>query len=124
MSKPRNLDFTSRGEWDTLREEWARFQKAVHKLAKEKGFYEEPRRPLESLMLIVSEVAEAAEELRVGSKPIYRVGPKYEGTAVELADTVIRIMDLAEYEGWGVVDAMVLKHEFNKTRPYKHGKKV
>ena len=42
---------------------------------------------------------------------------------VELADVVIRILDMAEARGWRVAEAMVAKHEFNRSREWKHGGK-
>lgn len=38
----------------------------VHATAKEKGWWDQPRNPLEIHMLIVSEIAEATEEARKG----------------------------------------------------------
>lgn len=52
---------------------------------------------------------------------------KPEGFLVELADAVIRIADLAylvsDDEGLFLADALEIKHEYNRTRPYKHGRK-
>ena len=42
---------------------------------------------------------------------------------VELADAIIRIMDAVRARGWRVAEAIVAKHEYNKTRPFKHGGK-
>ena len=63
----------------------------------------------------------ALEALRKGNNPDEHC-PQFSGAEVELADVVIRIMDMAEARGWNVAGAIVAKHEFNKTRPYKHGK--
>lgn len=51
--------------------------------------------------------------------------PKYkpEGFLVELADAVIRIGDLVFLLGGDLQAAIAEKHEYNRTRPYKHGKK-
>lgn len=49
---------------------------------------------------------------------------KMEGIPSELADVVIRVMDMCEYYGIDLEAALMEKHEFNKTRPYKHGGKV
>ena len=78
-------------------------------------------------MLIVSELAEAVEELRDGFAPdetYYSDGGKPEGFAVELADAVIRSYDLAEMLGLDLDARISEKLEFNKTRGYKHGKTV
>lgn len=40
----------------------------------------------------------------------------------ELADVIIRILDMAEAKDWNIAKAIIEKHEYNKTRPYKHGK--
>lgn len=76
-------------------------------------------------MLIVSEIAEATEEVRKGNDGTY-FGPsgKPEGQAIELADAVIRIMDYCEFVGIDLEEAIRLKHEYNKTRPYRHGGKA
>jgi len=48
---------------------------------------------------------------------------KPEGEAVELADAVIRIMDYFESKGWDLEHVIELKHDYNKTRSYRHGGK-
>jgi len=98
-------------EWQTI----------VHMLAKEKGWYETERTPLEYHMLIVSEVAEATEAVRSGQPPTNTGKP--EGEMIELADAVIRIMDYFEYRGFDLEGAIRTKHEYNKTRPHRHGGK-
>ena len=49
---------------------------------------------------------------------------KPEGVAIELADCIIRILDYCEYAGIDIEKAISLKHEYNKTRPYRHGGKI
>ena len=41
----------------------------------------------------------------------------------EIADTVIRIFDMCEGFGIDLERHIELKLEYNRTRPYKHGKK-
>lgn len=50
---------------------------------------------------------------------------KPDGYLVELADTVIRIFDEVGSRGLGkeFVEVLLEKHEYNKTRPFKHGNK-
>lgn len=48
---------------------------------------------------------------------------KPEGFGVELADAVIRIADLAYLCGIDLGQLVLEKHEYNKTRPAKHGRK-
>ena len=99
-------------------------QKMVHQLAVEKGWYDPPKSDLESIMLMVSELSEAVEEVRKGSAGTYHVDGKPEGVAIELADCVIRIMDYCESRGINLQAAIFEKHDYNKSRPYRHGKKI
>ena len=46
---------------------------------------------------------------------------KPEGVAVELADCMIRILDYCGHAGIDIEEAIRIKHEYNKTRPYRHG---
>lgn len=116
-----------------------------HNLAKEKGWHDVPRSPLEALCLIHSEISEACEEVRAG-RPLDKTlvtefldsrtakcrlhdrsdGPELKpfGFPIELADAVIRIADLCGELGIDLEEAIRVKHEYNKTRPYRHGKKV
>lgn len=48
---------------------------------------------------------------------------KPEGELIELADAVIRIADTCENRGWDLEQAIQMKMQYNKTRPYKHGGK-
>ena len=49
---------------------------------------------------------------------------KPEGIAVEMADCIIRILDWCGKEGVDIDAIIRMKHEYNTTRPYKHGGKV
>jgi hypothetical protein len=107
----------------------------------------------EKLDLIHSEISEALEELRKGHDPlkvyysqtfkhedrevihysseqeweivdgVRRPLLKPEGFIIELADAVIRIGDLVYLLGGDLEGSIAEKHDYNRTRPYKHGKK-
>ena len=49
---------------------------------------------------------------------------KPEGIAVEMIDCVIRILDWCAKEGVDVDNLLQMKHEYNRTRPYRHGGKL
>lgn len=46
------------------------------------------------------------------------------GLPIELADAMIRIMDLAEYLGIDLADAIMVKADYNRGRPAMHGGKA
>lgn len=49
---------------------------------------------------------------------------KPEGIASEFADTIIRILDTAYHENIPVIEALIYKHQYNLTRPHRHGSKT
>ncbi len=110
----------------------------VHKTAVEKGFWDHadadhrewaqglkrlqrghsfqgtnPSIVPEKLMLVVTEVSEAMEAYRDDDHAAF---------VEELADTVIRILDLAAYTCSDLDRAVVVKMEKNKLRPHLHGR--
>jgi len=91
-------------------------QQEVHAQAKRNGFHQHPRGcgVAVSLALIASEAFEALAAHR-----------RWEDEHVkeELADIVLRTMDLAEQLGFDVLAAAAKKHQTNLTRPFKHGNK-
>ncbi|MEA4919365.1 MAG: hypothetical protein VB078_00355 [Clostridiaceae bacterium] len=99
----------------------------VHKNALLHGWFDESRTFGELIALCHSELSEALEEYRNGHEPqetYYPNGDKPEGIPSELADVVIRVMDMCGYYGIDLEAAIAEKHAYNITRPYKHGGKV
>ena len=99
------------------------WQFEVHALAKEKGWYDSRRSDTEILMLIADEIFEGFKEIRNNKPSYYEVDGKPEGLSVELADTVIRILDYCEYRGFDLEDLIKKKHEYNRNRSHRHGGK-
>ena len=66
------------------------------------------------LLLLNGEVAEAVEVLRKdqGSERLHE----------ELADIMIRLLDLMGYAQMDVDTVVATKMEYNATRPYRHGR--
>lgn len=103
---------------------WNDMQRKVHGSCVEKGFWPEDksqRNVGEALALIHSEISEGLEGHRKGLHDEHVAG--FTSLEVELADAVIRIMDLAGGLGLDIAGALVAKHTYNRTRPYRHGKR-
>ena len=99
----------------------------IHKNAIEHGWLEQEREFPEIVALIHSEVSEALKEYSNGhaaTETYYRKDGKPEGIPSELADVIIRIFDYCVYAGIDIEKAIKEKHEFNKSRLYRHGGKV
>ncbi len=116
----------STGELAGLRSVFRIFQKAVHQNATAHGFWPTLRTVetwLSKIALIHSEASELTEAVRKGDprRPCVKV-PQITVEAEELADLVIRAMDYAEARKIDLMQAIFLKHAFNQTRPFKHGK--
>lgn len=86
-----------------------------------KGFWEGEYNIGEKIALIHSELSEALEAVRHGNPPDEHC-PEFTSLEIELADTIIRIGDLAAHLGLRLGEAVCAKHVFNTTRPHKHGK--
>lgn len=106
----------------------------IHTNAKNHGFYDDDKINIpEKLMLIVSELGEAMEAYRknhyTGEYSLQKnisindfetlVKDRFED---ELADTIIRLLDLCGYMKIDIDTHIELKMKYNETRPYKHGK--
>lgn len=108
----------------------------IHRLAKEKGWYggvdtvnlwELPPDLIPAkLALIHSEISEALEVYRKDGIPeAYLEKNMGEGSfEEELADAVIRIFDLCGLLNIQIGSYILKKHNYNKTRPHRHGGKI
>jgi len=105
----------------------------VHENAKAKGFH--PSEPLEVFIAnqcnnIHGEVQELWDAFRAGTeeepcdKNTYiSTGEQLTCKEEELADIIIRVLDVSKRLGVNIEKAILIKHQYNTTRPFKHGKK-
>ncbi len=101
----------------------------VHELAKEKGWWpgwpeKRERSQTELLALAICELSEGIEEIRSGKDTYYEVEGKPCGLQTEVADCIIRLLDMCQAEGWDIEEVMRKKHQFNKSRSARHGGKL
>lgn len=76
------------------------------------------------LALVMSEAAEALEELRIGRIRTAVIDGKPEGLANELADVVIRVFNLAAMLGIDMQSEIEDKMAYNRSREFRHGGKA
>lgn len=108
--------------------------KELHESAIKKGFWDEKREVGTQLMLIVSELSEALEADRknhhakmdrlntgIAFGDLFETFIK-DSFEDEIADTFIRLFDLAGHLGIDIDKHIKLKMKYNQTREYKHGK--
>ena len=112
-----------------------RLSRLIHSNALKKGFWDNrmaytdtiiPRSIGDQFANFHAEISEAWEEYRNGHAmdEIYFKDDKPEGVPIELADTVIRILDTCAQYGIDIEKAIKVKMKYNAGRPYRHGGKL
>lgn len=114
--------------------------KEIHQNAKNKGFFDDEKNIGEMLCLIHSEVSEALEADRKSQRTFSNIKAingwiadkdfilSFKNNVKdtfddELADIMIRVMDLAAFKGIDLEQHIKAKMRFNSLREHKHGKK-
>ena len=91
------------------------FSRECHRIARGKGWWDKKRNDGEIIALMHSELSEALEAMRNHANTA--------DIAEELADCCIRIFDYCGAKNINLEQALLKKIEYNKKRPYRHGKK-
>lgn len=120
------------------------YKRAVSENAHEHGWWDidgGDRNMGEMIALMHSELSEGLEAWRDGEPDLHYKYPNYAparyetqpeingelgkpcGLASEFADTIIRILDTCHTLQIPITDALIQKHKYNQTRPYRHGGK-
>lgn len=102
-------------------DELADMQKEIYDNSARHGFWAAETDPRIKLFLIVTEVTEAFEAIRNNNEVSDHL-PGVPMLAEELADIIIRTLDLAEHEGFDMHDIIKQKMAFNESRPIRHNK--
>ena len=101
----------------------------MHSVAVSKGWFPpgEERNFGETMMLVVSELAEAFEHYRDGhdfQEVWIKESGAPDGIPIEIADAIIRLLDFCADQKIDIDRALHEKAEFNRTRPFRHGGKI
>ena len=111
------------------------WQRYVHNTANAKGWWDPYKisngdiyltvdQTLAKLAMVTSEVSEAVECVRSGEPHLDIRDGKPEGIGAELADVVIRVMDLCEALNIDLENCLDVKAEYNESRLHRHGGKL
>lgn len=99
------------------------FQRDVHANASSKGFWDASSNVGEKIALIHAELSELLEAYREDpTAPCDKQGTGMSREEEEMADVLIRLLDLAEHRGIDLAEAAARKHAYNLTRPRMHGR--
>jgi NTP pyrophosphatase (non-canonical NTP hydrolase) len=101
----------------------AGLSRRIREWRERKGFVTDASNLPEKLMLTVTELAEAMEDYRSEKMVTVIENGKPVGFASEIADVIIRLLDISDSLNIDIEHEIALKMAYNETRPHKHGRK-
>lgn len=112
------MDFSEKLFIDIL----GRVQKKCHNTSIVHGWWDMDNPFSQQLANMHGELSEAWEWYRKRNPSSDHI-PEFSGIEEEFADTIIRILDSCEANGYRLAEAMLAKMKYNETREYRHGGK-
>lgn len=100
---------------------WFWLQKEIKRINTLKGFRTKKRSDGDMIALMHAELSECLEAAREGDPPCKKI-PEISSREEEVADLLIRLFDYCQAKKLNLPKALFLKIQYNRGRPYKHGK--
>lgn len=91
----------------------------AHECAKNKGFWDK-KNLAEKLLMVIGEIIEVTEAVHAGN-PQSEYLPRFTQVETELADVIIRVMDLSQAYNLRLAEAVIAKMDHNLRQENEHG---
>jgi len=101
---------------------WHFFEETTWQVNDSHGFEDPHQNFGEKIALTHGELSETLEAMRDGNPPSQKI-PEFTHAEEEIADAIIRLMNIARNKSWNIPQAMMAKTIYNSKRPWKHARK-